>query len=61
MTADDWAKAQQDYKPNTDAAAIRLPISGSKRGQWSWLQPYPGEQPSNGRRYNELDVGEDGT
>jgi hypothetical protein len=60
VSAETWARKQQEFSAGRDAPPISLPIGGGKKGQWNWLQPYVTDEATGKRQYNALDVGEEG-
>ncbi|ORY16104.1 hypothetical protein BCR34DRAFT_137208 [Clohesyomyces aquaticus] len=58
VAAKDWIHRQQNSDVPRDAAPIRLPLR-ARKGTWNWLQPFPLQEESDGRRhYNSFEVGE---
>ncbi|KAL8901692.1 MAG: hypothetical protein Q9207_005078 [Kuettlingeria erythrocarpa] len=63
LDTETWMEKQRERTIDPATSKIRLPIGGGKKGIWEWLQPYRVEAEgsgSEGRKYNALDVGEEG-
>ena len=63
LSTETWLQRQRERVVDPATAPIRLPIGGGKKGVWEWLQPYVMQDEQDGetkRKYNALDVGEEG-